>query len=268
MGADHDTLNVREAVGVFANARDIQDAIDELLGSGFDRVDLSLLASEHVILEKFGYHYKNVSELIDNSSTPRSCYISTESIGDAEGGVIGGLVYVGAVAAAVPIIASGGSLAAAFGVAALSGGVGGLIGSVLAKFIGDHHEEYIQEQLDHGGLLLWVRAWNEERERSAIDILTRHSGKEVHVHVLPAIELENWRQLVSDNKALDILGRTIPEVMQKQNMVTDTVHSDFRGRGNDNSSVDRINADSFPASDPPPWPMTHVNNADCKTKQG
>jgi hypothetical protein len=35
---------VREAVGVFNNAENFQDAIDELLSSGFHRAELSLLA--------------------------------------------------------------------------------------------------------------------------------------------------------------------------------------------------------------------------------
>jgi len=40
---------IREAVGVFANANDLQAAIDELLSSGFHRADLSLLACEEAV---------------------------------------------------------------------------------------------------------------------------------------------------------------------------------------------------------------------------
>ena len=92
-----------------------QEAIDELLSSGFDRADLSLLAAEHAVIEKLGHQYKKVADLEDDRAVPRCCYISTESIGDAEGGLIAGLLYIGAVAAAGPVIASGGTLAAGFG---------------------------------------------------------------------------------------------------------------------------------------------------------
>ena len=47
-----DTL--REAVGVFTSADDLQEAIDELQSSGFHRAELSLLANEEAVNEKLG----------------------------------------------------------------------------------------------------------------------------------------------------------------------------------------------------------------------
>jgi hypothetical protein len=116
---------------------------------------------------------------------PRTAYVSTEAIGDAKGGLISGLDYVGAVAAAGAVVASGGTLAAALGAAALAGDTGGLIGSLLAKLVGGHHARHLQEHIERGGLLLWVRTWKPEDEARATEILTRHSGAQVHVHELP-----------------------------------------------------------------------------------
>src|SRR4029434_3426672 len=107
-----------------------------------------------------------------------------EAIGDVEGGLIGGLMYVGAMAAGGAIVASGGTLAALVATAALAGGAGGLIGSILAKWVGDHHAHYLQEQMDRGGLLLWVRTWDAEDERRAVEILSKHSGGDVPRHGL------------------------------------------------------------------------------------
>lgn len=177
---------VREAVGVFAEAGTLQEAIDELMSSGFDRAELSLLASEDTVEEKLGHHYEKVRDLEDDSKVPRAAYVSTESIGDAEGGLVGGLMYVGATAAAGAIVATGGTLAAGIAAAALAGGAGGLIGSALAKWVGDHHAHHLQEQLNHGGLLLWVRTWDAGDEKRAVEILARHSGRDVHVHTVPA----------------------------------------------------------------------------------
>jgi hypothetical protein len=180
------TRTVREAVGVFNHPKDLQEAIDQLLSSGFDRAELSLLAGEHAVEEKLGHRYVKVSTLADDSTVLRAAYVSTEAIGDAQGGLIGGLMYVGAVAAAGAIVASGGTIAAAITAAAMAGGAGGLIGTFLAKLVGDHHAQYLQRQLDRGGLLLWVRTWHAEDERRAIEILRNHSGGDVHVHALPA----------------------------------------------------------------------------------
>jgi hypothetical protein len=180
---EYDTI--REAVGFFGTADTLQEAIDKLMSSGFDRAELSLLAGEHTVDEKLGHKYHKVTELEDDAAVPRCCYVSTESVGDAEGGLVGGLFYVGAVAAVGAIVASGGGLAAAITGAALAGGTGGLIGSVLARLVGEHHAHHLQEQLDHGGLLLWVRTRDAEHEKRAVDILRQHSGRDVHMHAIP-----------------------------------------------------------------------------------
>jgi hypothetical protein len=177
---------VREAVGVFNRPDDLQGAIDDLLSSGFDRAELSLLASEHVVEEKLGHLYEKVSALKDDPTVPRAAYVSTEAIGGAEGALIGGLMYVGVTAAAGAIVVAGGTLAAGIAAAVLAGGAGGLIGSILAKWVDDHHAHYLQEQIDHGGLLLWVRTRDTVDEKRAVEILRKHSGGDVHVHALPA----------------------------------------------------------------------------------
>jgi hypothetical protein len=84
------------------------------------------------------------------------------------------------------VVASGGTLTAVIAAAGMAGGTGGLIGSVLAKWVGDHHAHYLREQIEHGGQLLWVRTWNTEDEERAVEILKRHSASEIHVHALPA----------------------------------------------------------------------------------
>ena len=185
MAGEEEVRTVREAVGVFNRPEDLQGAIDELLSSGFDRAELSLLAGEHAVEEKLGHRYEKVSSLADDPTVPREAYVSTEAIGGAEGGLIGGLMYVGATAAAGAVVISGGTLATAIGATMLAGGLGGFIGSILANWVGDHHSHYLQEQLDRGGLLLWVRTWDGEDEKSAVDILRKYSAMGVQVHALP-----------------------------------------------------------------------------------
>tara|TARA_R110002167_G_scaffold160884_2_gene357040 strand:- start:352 stop:897 length:546 start_codon:yes stop_codon:yes gene_type:complete len=177
---------VREAVGVFNDADTMQAAIDELLSAGFDRAELSLLAGEPAVREKLGHMYVRVEEVEDDPKVARTAYVSPESLGDAEGAVIGGLLYVGAVTAAGAVVASGGALAAAITAAAAAGATGGLIGAVLAGFIADHHADYVATQLERGGLLLWVNLRDDEHMERAIDILSRNSAHDVHVHTIPA----------------------------------------------------------------------------------
>jgi hypothetical protein len=79
---------IREAVAVFPDAASLEDAIDELRSSGFDRPEISLLAAQGTVDEKLGHIYERVSDLEDDPSVPRTAYISTESRGDAEGGLV------------------------------------------------------------------------------------------------------------------------------------------------------------------------------------
>jgi hypothetical protein len=197
---------VREAVGVFHETETFQAAIDDLESSGFDYSEISLLAGEHAIKEKLGHEIERVTDAEDDPSVPRAAYIASESVGDGEGALIGGLFYVGAVAAAGAIVATGGALAPAIAAAAVGGGTGGVIGSILARWLDKHHAHYLQEQLDHGGLLLWVRTQTPEDETRACDILKRHSGDDVHVHDLPEVEYEFRGGVSYDMSFMKLLG--------------------------------------------------------------
>jgi transcription elongation GreA/GreB family factor len=180
--AGDQTTGFREAVAVFDTAEALQSSIDELLSSGFHRSQFSLLASEAEVVAKVGHKYRRSSELADEASVPRAAYVSTEAIGDAEGAVIGALMYVGAGVLMGPVAAAGGTMAAILGAAALGSGAGGVIGTALARLLGDWHAHRITEQLDHGGLLLWVRPWDVGQENLAVQILERNAGRDVHVH--------------------------------------------------------------------------------------
>ena len=178
---------VREAVGCFDTAESLQEAIDELLSSGFDRAELSFLAAESTVEAKLGHAYEKVSELEDDADVPRTYYVSRESIGEAEGALVGTPLYIAAGAAGGAVVASGGTMLAALVAAGLAGGIGGLIGLALAKIVGDHHAKYLSDQMEHGGLLLWVRTRDAAHENRAIEVMTKHSGRDVHVHGLPAV---------------------------------------------------------------------------------
>lgn len=175
-----------EAVAVFDSAEAFQAATDELLSSGFDRADLSLLASEHAVEEKLGHLYRRVEELEDDPKAPRAAYVSTEAIGDAQGALIGGLTFVGGVGAAGAMVAAGGALAGIILAAAALGGAGGLIGSTLGKIVEQHHADHLHAQLEKGGLLLWVRTRDPEHEVRAEGILRKHGALDVHIHELPS----------------------------------------------------------------------------------
>jgi hypothetical protein len=175
----------REAVAVFDTADALEEAIEALESNGFDRADISLLADAATVEEKLGHRYMKVSELEDDPNVPRIAFVSTESMGDAEGGLVGTLSYVGAVAAAGAVVATGGTLATTIAAALMSGAAGGVAGTALASVLDFRHAEYLQQQLAHGGLLLWVRTPDAVHELRAIEILQDYTAHDVHVHTIP-----------------------------------------------------------------------------------
>ncbi|KCZ89971.1 hypothetical protein [Hyphomonas johnsonii] len=181
---------VREAVGVFQTEKSMQAAIDELLTNGFNRAEITLLASTEAVEAKLGHSYKSVKALEDDPDAATIAYATIEGPGAAEGAVIGTLAYLGALAAFVPIVAGGGALAAALIALGVGGGTGVTIGALLARLIEKHHADYIADELSHGGLVLWVRTWNAADEATATRILKAHSGADVHVHGLPDIDTQ------------------------------------------------------------------------------
>jgi hypothetical protein len=178
------TAGHREVVGVFHDERALEAAMDDLMECGFDRAEISLLASERAVAEKLGHGYGKVSELEDDHVAARISYAAREDYGAAEGGIISGLVYVGALAGAGAVVASGGALTAILLAAALTGGAGGAVGVGLARWLDLQRTRRVRDQLEKGGLLVWVHASTGEREKRAVDVLQKHGAEDVHAHEL------------------------------------------------------------------------------------
>lgn len=104
-----DDATVIETVAIFKTADSLQEAIDDLMMSGFDRADLSLLGAEKAVEERLGHSYRTVAELEDDVSVPRTFYVAPEAIGDAEGALIAAPLYVAPLAprpSFLPMVAS------------------------------------------------------------------------------------------------------------------------------------------------------------------
>ncbi|MGH6734676.1 MAG: hypothetical protein ACRECX_01150 [Methyloceanibacter sp.] len=174
-----------EAVAVFHDTAPFQTAIDELLSAGFDSADINVLAHEDTITAKLGRAYKSTKEFMDDPEAPRIGYVPDETIGDAEGAVIGAGIYLPAIVGSLAVVASGGTMLGAIAAAAIAGGAGGLVGAALAWRIGHEHAKHLDQHLQHGGLLLWVRTRDAEHANKALGILRRHSAEDVHLHQIP-----------------------------------------------------------------------------------
>jgi hypothetical protein len=63
-----------------------------------------------------------------------------------------------------------------------AGASGGLVGGVLASLVGESQARQIEDEIRHGGLLVWVRTPSEDDEKRALDVFRRNGAADVHVH--------------------------------------------------------------------------------------
>jgi hypothetical protein len=179
------TTSIREAVATFHDAKSLQGALDDLQTHGFSRHHVSVLANAETVEKKLKHIYRRVEEVEDDPEAPRTIFVPLESIGEAEGALIGLPLYVAAVAATAIVVASGGTLLTAIMAAAGAGAGGAFVGNIFAGIVVKHHADYIQDQIEHGGLLLWVNLPDNIHEKRALEILSKHSSHDVHVHEIP-----------------------------------------------------------------------------------
>ena len=175
-------IEVPEAVGVFDTFESLQAAVYDLRMVGFSRYDISLLGDEKVLEEKLGSSYWRSPEVEDDATAPRAAFVSEEAIGELEGAIVGGFLFLGSYIAMAALLTPASTLAASIAAVAIGGSPAAVVGAILARRVGKHHKDHYAEQIKHGGILLWVRVKDKEHEELAVKIMNGHSGRDVHVH--------------------------------------------------------------------------------------
>lgn len=176
------THTIREAIGIFFDPGHVKAALKELQEAGFKHDEIGLLAGEYTVEKSLGELYTRTNSYSDTSDIPETAFVKKEALGDTFRSLAGGLVFTGATTAmGVAVISAGvfgGAVLAAVTGAVAVAGVGVLIGSLIHQ----SDAEYLEEQVDEGHLLLFVRVHGEAEEKKAVAILARHSGFDARVH--------------------------------------------------------------------------------------
>ena len=174
---------MREAVAVFEDAVSLEAAVAELRASGFADEDLSIVGGEEIVEEKLGHTRQQIEQAEDDPSLPREQVIAADELAGHERTLANAYSIMPTLLGAGAVVATTGPLAAIV-VGALSAGT--LLSTTLAGLMDARYADHLDEQLGHGHVLLWARTPDEESERKAVEVLTRHGAKDVHVHEMPA----------------------------------------------------------------------------------
>lgn len=67
-----------------------------------------------------------------------------------------------------------------------AGGLAAAVAAGIGQKIGQKQELFLREQLEHGGILLWVKTHDDvAKEQAALTLLRRHGATEVHGRARP-----------------------------------------------------------------------------------
>ncbi len=149
----------QEVVGVFSDRARFEAAVNALTAAGFERSDLSVLASH---------------ESIDAAGDPPRRWQ------DAFAALVGEVKYE------VPLVASGAIVLAGGATAAvIAGFIGAAVGGVALKEVLEEvtaapHTRDFERALKTGSAVLWVRISHREKEALATTILQEHGASNVH----------------------------------------------------------------------------------------
>jgi hypothetical protein len=157
--------------GIFRNRSQAENAVDQLVASGFRTEDISVLLPENVGTKDFAHE--------KHTKAPEGT-----ATGAAAGGVVGGtlglLAGIGALAipGLGPFIAAGPIMAALAGAGA-GGVVGGLVGALVGMGIPEYEAKRYEGRIKEGGILMSVHADNSDWTKKAKSVLEQTGAEDI-----------------------------------------------------------------------------------------
>lgn len=165
----------KDLIGVFFDAHKLEDAITDLNKIGVTDAQLGILCAEESLTGKLGHIYDRVSSQTGENN-PDMVFVQKDSIGSTPYAAIGGLTFVASALGGGAIVASagifGGALAAATAAPVMVGLAGLLAGTLMSKT----DAESLQEQVDSGHILLFVRTGENRFKDEVAQLLEKHSA--------------------------------------------------------------------------------------------
>lgn len=173
---------IREVVGVFHDAQAMEKAADALAAAGLFENKINFLGAREAIETKLGGKYEPVEKMVDDPKVTGKAFVPRANREVATAAVFGLPIYVAAMAGSLAVLATGGAAAMALAAAAGGAGLGAGIGALLAYSFDEGHSEKLAQEIEAGGLLVWVEVNDDKEEEIAQRILREHGATHVYAH--------------------------------------------------------------------------------------
>jgi len=171
-----------EVVGLFRSTDSLEAAISALTSAGWDRSELSLLGQKGTFDPKPPMGAETAEQAADDPHTARASVVSEPDIRQGRTLATSLAGVAAAFLAAGATVASGGTALVAIIGAAAAGGGAAAAAEALGQWASRSRADFLHEQIERGGILLWVMLRSPEQEGKARDILMGHGAEIVHAH--------------------------------------------------------------------------------------
>lgn len=197
-----------EIVGLFQTSEDLEQAISDLAGAGWDRAELSLLGAADLMADNDQAIRQRQSTTpagrqvqggqvqagqiqagqvqAGQAGAPQSPVVSKDDVRQMRtlsSGMAG--VVAAFVAAGATVMSGGAALAAIIGAVAAGGGAAAAVEG-LGHAADEKRERALRQQLETGGILLWALLRQPRDEATARAILERNGATEIRVQAAAA----------------------------------------------------------------------------------
>lgn len=146
----------REAIALSDGDHELLRVIEELEQAGINLSELSGMPSLESVRKLIRDELHMVEKVEDGLDISHASPINRVYVGQAQGALIGGPLYVGACGAIFHYASYGADLRTIVMAGCIGGAIGGLIGIVLAAWIHRRHQKRINQLIDKGRMLLFA----------------------------------------------------------------------------------------------------------------
>jgi len=169
-------------VGLFRSPDSLEAAISALTSAGWDRSELSLLGQKSTFDPKPPIGGETAEQAADDPGTSRASVVSEPDIRQGRTLATSLAGVAAAFLAAGATVASGGTVLVAIIGAAAAGGGAAAAAEALGQWAGKSRADFLHEQIERGGIMLWVMLRSPDQEAKAREILMRHGAELIHAH--------------------------------------------------------------------------------------
>jgi hypothetical protein len=176
-----------EIVALFLTPDALEGAINDLSSAGWDRSEMSLLTQKSVLMPDPPQETSRQAAV--EPAEGKSAVVSDSDVRQGRTLATSLAGVIAAFAATGATILTGGTALAAVAGAAVAGGGAAAAVNAIGQWADKSRSQFLQDQVERGGILLWLTPRDPEQEHLAHDILTRREAEIVDPERLSTAQL-------------------------------------------------------------------------------